>query len=304
MQATGLRRAMISNAVFSAVSGLTLVIFGGSVARLVGIGVPIVYQVIGVGLVAFATVVTWVGTRERIDTLLVAAISIADFAWVVSSFVLMASFFFKINIFGIGLILGVAGFVLSFGMLQLQGIESAYAVKGKPHTHALCVSVDTPAPPDAMWHIIADLQSIHRYASNLDRVVLRDGASPGVDAVRQCTDVMGKTWGEHCVRYDEATRNVEFEFLADEPGFPFPFGTMRGGWEVVPSGAGSTVNIRFEVTPRFGIAHPIILALTERNLADTFGDVVAHMSADARGESPDEPSAVVSRVLRCGATAE
>ena len=162
---------------------------------------------------------------------------------------------------------------------------SQYAVPRKPRKHDLCVTVDTPASPDEIWPIIADLPSIRLYSPNLTEVILRDGAKPGVDAVRQCTDVRGRIWGEHCKRYDEEARQVEFEFLAYEPGFPYPFKTMLGGWDVEPNGTGSTVNIWFEVTPKYGIAHPIILAVMARNLADGFGDVVARMTAAARGET-------------------
>ena len=285
MQATTLRTALLSNALFSTLSGLTFIIFSQSVAQLIGIDVPVIYQVIGVGLLGFAAFVAWTGTRERIDTFLAALISIADFAWVAGTLLLILLAFGALQPAGILTLLAIAGVVLFFALRQLQGISRVYAVYGKPRTHTLCVTVDTPASPDEIWPIIADLPSIRLYSPNLAEVILRDDAEPGVDAVRQCTDVNGRTWGEHCKRYDEKARQVEFEFLADEPSFPYPFKTMLGGWDVEPNGTGSTVNIWFEVTPKYGIAHPIILAVMARNLADGFGDVVARMTAAARGET-------------------
>lgn len=285
MQATTLRTALLSNALFSTLSGLAFIIFSRSIAELIGIDIPVIYQIIGVGLLGFASFVAWTGTRERIDTFLSALISIADFAWVAGTLVLILLTFGALQPAGILTRLAIAGVVLFFGLRQLQGISSLYAVSGKPRTHSLCVTVDTPASPDEIWPIIADLPSIRLYSLNLTEVILRDDADPGVDAVRQCTDVNGKTWGEHCKRYDEQARQVEFEFLADEPGFPYPFNTMLGGWNVEPNGAGSKVNIWFEVTPKYGIAHPIILAVMARNLADGFGDVVARMTAAAHGET-------------------
>ena len=89
MQATTLRIALLSNALFSTLSGLTFIIFSRSIAELIGIDIPVIYQIIGVGLLGFASFVAWTGTRERIDTFLAALISIADFAWVGGTLVLI-----------------------------------------------------------------------------------------------------------------------------------------------------------------------------------------------------------------------
>ena len=285
MRATTLKTALLSNALFSVLSVLIFIIFSPSVAELMGIGQPVIYQILGVGLLGFAGVVAWTGTREPIDTLLAALISIADFAWVVGTLILITVALGALQPAGIGVLLAIAAIVLFFGVRQLQGIGKVYAVSGKPRTHMLCVAVDTPASPDEIWSVIADLASINQYSPNITTVTLKNKAEPGIDAVRQCTDVNGKSWSEYCRRYDEQAREVEFEFLADEPDFPYPFKTMLGGWEVEPSEAGSTVNIWFEVTPKYGIAHPIILALMTRNLARDFGDIVARMTLAAEGEA-------------------
>jgi hypothetical protein len=284
MQATTLRIALLSNALFSTLSGLTFVIFSPSVAELIGVGAPIIYQIIGVGLLGFACFVAWTGTRQPINAFLAALISIADFAWVGGTLLLLLLAFPALHTAGIGSLIAIAAIVLFFGIRQLQGIGEMYALPGKPDTHKLCVAVDTPESADTMWAVIADLGNIGTYSPNLTRVILRDNAHPGVDAVRQCTDVSGKTWGEQCTRYDQDARSVAFQFLADEPGFPYPFKTMVGGWEVVPKADGSTVTIWFEVTPKNRFVHPVILAMMSRNLARSFGEVVARMTAAARGE--------------------
>ncbi len=285
MQATPLRTALLSNALFSTLSGLTFIIFSSSVAELLGIGAPIIYQVIGVGLVAFACVVAWVGTQKPINAFLAALISLADFLWVGGTLLLLGLAAGVLHPAGIASLIAIAAIVLFFGIRQLQGVGELYALPGKPMTHKLCVVVDTPAPADAMWAVIADLGNIQAYSPNLTRVILRDNARPGVDVVRQCTDVNGKTWGEHCTRYDPNARSIAFQFLADEPGFPYPFKTIVGGWDVVPSADGSTVTIWFEVTPKNRFLHPLILAMMSRNLARSFDEVVARMTAAARGEA-------------------
>ena len=63
MQATTLRTALLSNAFFSTLSGLTFIIFSPSVAQLIGIDVPVIYQIIGVGLLGFAAFVAWTCPR-------------------------------------------------------------------------------------------------------------------------------------------------------------------------------------------------------------------------------------------------
>ncbi|NOK63991.1 MAG: hypothetical protein GFH27_549325n121 [Chloroflexi bacterium AL-W] len=186
---------------------------------------------------------------------------------------------------GLCVLIGVAAIVGALGFYQLKGIGEMYAVPGKPATHRLCVAVDTPESADKMWSIVADLSTIQNYSPNLTQVILRENAVPGVDAVRQCTDAKGKTWAEHCVRYDHEARILDMAFLAEEPGFPYPFQTMQGGWEVVPNKNGSTVHIWFAVTPKYRWFHSIILALTTRDLARSFGDTVARMAAAARGET-------------------
>ncbi len=284
MYTTPLRTALLSNALFSTLSGLTFIIFSSSAAALVGVGAPIIYQIIGIGLMGFAGFVAWTGTRQPINAFLAALISLADFTWVAGTLLFLVLAFPALHPAGMASLIAIAAIVLFFGIRQLQGIGKMYALPGKPTMHKLCVAVDTPAPADTMWAVIADLGSIQAYSQNLNKVILRDNAQPGVDAVRQCTDVNGKTWGEHCIRYDQDERSVAFQFLADEPGFPYPFTTMVGGWDVVPRADGSTVTIWFEVTPKNRFVHPVILAVMSRNLARSFGAVVARMTAAARGE--------------------
>ncbi len=45
------------------------------------------------------------------------------------------------------------------------------------------------------------------------------------------------------------------------------------------------MTIWFEVTPKNRFLHPLILAMMSRNLARSFGEVVARMTAAARGEA-------------------
>ncbi|MCU0498810.1 MAG: SRPBCC family protein [Anaerolineae bacterium] len=286
MQTITLKTALLANALFSILSGLMLILFSDAVRSLIGIGELILYQFVGVGLLGFASIVIWTATRNPINTFLAMMISLADFLWVIGTLLVILGVFSLLQPLGMLILLGVGAIVLFFGVRQLQGIQEVYTISGDPNTQRLCVAVVTPASADQLWPMIADLPSIQRYSPNLTQVILRNQAESGVDAIRQCTDVRGKTWAEHCQRYDHQMRRVDFKFLADEPGFPYPFKTMLGGWQVTPNpnGTGSTVTIWFEVTPKYRAAHPIILAFLARNFARSFGELVARMTAAANGQ--------------------
>lgn len=284
MSAKILKRALLSNAGFSTISGLTFLLMSRSVAELIGLGAPLLYQIIGAGLLGFAGYVAWIGTRNPINTYEALQVSLADFLWVLGTVVVIGFAFASLNTWGMIAMLLVATVVLSFGLLQLKGIQEVYAVPNKPDTHRICVAVNSRESADKMWPIVADMANIKAYSPHLASVILRDSVEPGVNAVRQCTDDKGKTWAEECTLYDHDKRKLDVTFLADEPGFPYPFKTMIGGWEVESNGAESTVNIWFEVTPKNRWLQPFILGVMSKDLAINFGDVVARMAADARGE--------------------
>lgn len=278
-----LKRALLTNAGFSALCGGAFAVLSAQVAAFVGLGDPILYRVIGAGLLLFAALVGWVATRNPISGFYAALISSADLLWVAGTAVFIVLAYQHLSIPGLIAVLAVAGVVLLFALLQLQGIVQMHAAPGRPGHSRLWVAVTTPVSADSMWARIADLGSIKRYSPTLVKVMLRDGARPGLNAVRQCTDQAGKTWAEHCTRFDTAARTVEMRFLVDEKAFPYPFGAMSGGWTVDAQPSGSTVRIWFEVTPKHAALHPFILAVMSRDLARSFGDTVARMVIDAQG---------------------
>lgn len=280
-----LKRALLANALFSIISGLTLIVFSQPVAELVGLGAPRLYQITGAGLLAFAGYVVWTATRSPINTYEALQISLGDFLWVLGTVVIIAFAYSSLNPAGILVMLLVAAIVLAFGIGQLKGIGNVYAVPGKTAAYRICIAVDTPEPADKIWSIIADMASIKEYSPHLTHVSLRNDATPGVGAVRQCTDDKGKTWAEQCTRYDHDARALKVTFLANEPSFPYPFKTMDGGWDVRSSGSGSTVHVWFEVTPKYPWFHAAILAFMAKNIARNFGHIVARMAAAARGEA-------------------
>ena len=88
-----LRRTLWANAVFSVISGAVLVAFAGPFAALateaplsvVGLELAIVFELLGLGVVAFGLIAGWAASREILPRGLARAIFAADIAWVAGS---------------------------------------------------------------------------------------------------------------------------------------------------------------------------------------------------------------------------
>ena len=93
-----LRRTLWGNAVFSIVSGAVLAIFARPFAdvaahapvALMGLDLAIVFELLGLGVVAFGALCTWVVSRERLPEGLARLIFAADLAWVAGSVLVLA----------------------------------------------------------------------------------------------------------------------------------------------------------------------------------------------------------------------
>jgi hypothetical protein len=232
--------------------------------------------------------VALVALRRPVNTFLALLISIADLLWVVGTAALLPFAGTAMQPAGAMALIAIAAVVMLFAVLQLRGIGQHFAARGKAGVSRLCVSIDAPARADSLWPLIADIGAIGRYAPSLTQVLLRGGAQPGAGVVRQCSNFSGQTWAEQCERLDPASMAIDMRFLADEARFPYPFKTMSGGWKVLPNGERATVQIWYEVTPKFALLHPLILALMSRGLARSFGEIVTRMVLALRGTAaPD-----------------
>jgi hypothetical protein len=283
-----LTRALLGNAIFSLTSGLVFLLRGDSAAALIGVGPDWLYRAIGAGLLGFALCVAWVALRRPVNTFFALLISVADLLWVLGTAALLLIVGASMQPAGVTVLIAIAAVVLLFAVLQLRGIRQHFDARGKPGTSRLCVAVNAPVRAEQIWPLIADIGAIGRYAPSLTHVLLRDGAQPGAGAVRQCSNLSGQTWAEHCERFDPEARTIDMRFLADEPNFPYPFKTMRGGWQVLPNGAHSTIQIWYEVKPKYALLQPVILALMSRGLARSFGEIVTRMVLSARGAGVPE----------------
>lgn len=93
-----LRRTLWGNAAFSIVSGAVLAIFAGPFAEiaahgpvsLLGLDLAIVFELLGLGVIAFGALCAWAASRETLPKGWARMIFAADLAWVAGSVLVLA----------------------------------------------------------------------------------------------------------------------------------------------------------------------------------------------------------------------
>ena len=288
-----LRTTLFANAAFSTGSGLTLIVDPLTVQKwlgVAGVDLSLVLQSIGAGLLLFAAELVAQASRRPIPTLRSWLASVADYGWVLGTAVLLIGWGSTFSLPGWTLLVGVAAIVATCGTLQLIGIRRALlhpnpaASEKTPYYYRL--TFDTPADPDRLWAVIADIGAVHRYHPRLATSSIQQDVQPGVGAKRVCQAHTGEVWAETCTAFNPATRTLDLEFDTTDSAFPFPFVPMTGGWKVEPlHNGGSRVTIHFA----FGLRHawmawilPPLLVLGRR----PFPSTVRQMTATALSNKP------------------
>jgi len=118
MNNKNLRVALKSNAGFSLLSGLSLVFFNESLARVLNIPQPLILVAIGVGLVLFSLLVYKTGNDTNMAKKMVQFIIVQDWLWVVGSILLIATQAFGISQIGFIIIGVIALIVAGFATFQ------------------------------------------------------------------------------------------------------------------------------------------------------------------------------------------
>jgi len=118
-----LRRALQTNAVFSAISGAGILLASGSVARLLGVELSWPIALLGADLLLFAA---WVGYEAMQGVLRVRrarAVLALDIAWVVASALLIALDPFGLSATGKWAVAAVADVVAIFALIEFLGLR-------------------------------------------------------------------------------------------------------------------------------------------------------------------------------------
>ncbi len=125
-----LRRTLWGNAAFSVVSGAGLAILAGPFARaaasapvsVLGLDLAILFELLGLGVVAFGALCAWAASRETLPQGLARLIFAADIAWVAGS-VLVLALPASWTTAGIAGIVVVALIVADFVILEYLGLR-------------------------------------------------------------------------------------------------------------------------------------------------------------------------------------
>lgn len=289
-----LRAALTANAAFSFCSALVLIVAPELVSQTTGLGPAVLLRVVGVGLALFAADLIHQATRKRLITWRALYASLADFSWVVGSIALAVFFPEPLTPIGVAVVLGIATVVLAFGVWQMRAIDRTHRAS-QPDAYRHCVMIDTDAPAERLWPLIANFGDIQRYAGNLRSSRILGGIAPAVGTVRSCEDRAGRRWSEECVVFEQ--NRIELRFLCDAPDFPFPVARMQGGWQVTPTTSGSRIMIWWELKPKNRILAPLLLSIFGCQADRDFPRIVQRMAAHARGEPQSAPGAGAAPAL-------
>lgn len=120
-----LRRALIGNAIFSAISALILSAFAPEIAALVGLSEPDFARAIGLGLMPWAAFLFISARRPRLPVIAAISAIIGDVGWVLASAIGSATLAAHIPASGLWAIGTVAFAVAGFAIVQTRGISQA-----------------------------------------------------------------------------------------------------------------------------------------------------------------------------------
>jgi hypothetical protein len=120
-----LRQALRGNGVFSAVSGLTLIVAARPLAAFMGLAWPLALSITGLVLLPYAAVLIWVTSQAEIDRRLAITAVVLDSLWVIGSALLLLTDWLNLSVAGNWTVALLAEAVLVFAILQAVGLRRA-----------------------------------------------------------------------------------------------------------------------------------------------------------------------------------
>lgn len=122
MKLLSLKKMLQLNSVFSICCAMPCLFFGTALAQAIGAIEPWMLHIVGATLIVWALDLLWVASRPLINPVLVKAIIIADFGWVLGTFILLVGFEAMFTAAGIVLLSVVALLVLTIAVLQVRAL--------------------------------------------------------------------------------------------------------------------------------------------------------------------------------------
>jgi carbon monoxide dehydrogenase subunit G len=199
-----LATAMGWNVVFSAVSGLALLVGGAGLDGVFGVEAWLLSG-LGGGLLLFAGAMLWLLAEPGRIAAGGRAVVAADVAWVAGAVGLLVGFPAALS--GPGKVaLGVVTVVVAdLAVAQAIGLRRVGAERVTGSTpFAVRVERDLASPTDEVWRAVSDAGDFARFAPGIGATEIVSGAGQGM--VRVCTDDRGGMWAESCTLWDEGNR--------------------------------------------------------------------------------------------------
>ena len=117
-----LKNALLSNAIFSGVSGLMLLLLPNWFAAQLGLESSKPVSEVGIMLLFFSAFLCFLVIKRQFRVWTVVPVIVADFAWVVMSGVLTMKFYPQFSQLGLTLVIVIALIVLLLADLQALGL--------------------------------------------------------------------------------------------------------------------------------------------------------------------------------------
>ena len=117
-----LRRALLADAVFSGIAAVVLTLDASALAPLLDLPEALLRET-GLFLIAYTTLVGWLGTRQTMPKVLVAIVIAGNIAWTVASIALLFSGAVSPNLLGEAFVVAQAIATGVFAELQYIGLR-------------------------------------------------------------------------------------------------------------------------------------------------------------------------------------
>jgi hypothetical protein len=118
-----LRQALRGNGIFSAVSGLVLIVAARPLATFTGLAWPLALTITGLVLLPYAAVLFWATSQPEIDSRLAKTAVFLDGLWVMGSVLLLLTDWLNLSVAGNWTVALLAEAVLTFAILQAVGLR-------------------------------------------------------------------------------------------------------------------------------------------------------------------------------------
>jgi hypothetical protein len=118
-----LRKTLLSNAIFSFLSGLLMVVLNNWLSSFIGVPYPIILIAIGSGLIIFSLWLFSLALKQDIQIMIIGSVVIMDLIWVVGSVILVIAQLLTSQ--GNSLCLALASVVFILALLQIIGIRKS-----------------------------------------------------------------------------------------------------------------------------------------------------------------------------------